>query len=151
LAEIYFDWNRDRLKADAGHIVEHTADLLQQDPTSQIDLQAICDERGTEAYSLTLGWQRVSLIKDYLKNLGISSTQITPHSYGTQPACKHPHKDCKQANRSRQEAFRLLAMTSTRAGCFVTFSLQNHQATNPAANYPTRKPFLQRIHLAESQ
>ena len=149
LAEIYFDWKRERIKADAGQIVEQTAALLQQDPTRRVELQATCDERGTEAYGLTMGWSRTVMITEYLKSLGVPTSQMTQISYGTQHRCKTQNPNCGQERQRHREAFRLLAMASSRAGCFVRFRLQDNQPTQTASNHIHRKPFLQRIHLAE--
>ena len=151
LAEIYFDWKRRVLRKDAGQIVEETATLLQKDGTKQLHAEAVCDERGTEAYTLTLGRKRTASIAAYLQSLGTPLQYISQISYGTRPHCKTQSQACGQERQRLRKIFRLLSMSSAQAGCLVQLRLQNTQTTQTVSDYSIRKPFLQRIHLAETR
>ena len=140
LAEIYFDWTRQALLEDSAKIVERAAEILQNDSTKHIDLQAVCDARGTEAYTITLGKKRTERITTYLRHLGIRSSQITQLRFGTRGNENSLH---------HQETFHLLAMTQSRAGCLVRLRLDTNQTQSVSVAPPLRTPFLQRIHLAE--
>ena len=100
LKEIYFDFDRSDLRADARGVLKANADWLKANPTSRVEIEGHCDERGTTEYNLALGAKRAQAAKDYLVTLGISAERLSTISYGKElPICKEQSEDCLQKNR----------------------------------------------------
>ena len=152
LAEIYFDAKRYFLKREAAQIIVESAKLLAQDHTRKLQIEAICDKRGTAAYSLALGNLRAYAVSRYLHNLGISSSQISTTSFGAHPhRCQASSPDCWQDTLRMDHAFNLLAMNQPQEGCLTRLRLTMDISDQPTPKHTTRQLFLQRIHLAESR
>lgn len=152
LAEIYFDAKRYFLKREAAQIIEESARILGEDKTRKLQVEALCDKRGTTAYSLALGSHRAYAVTRYLHNLGIPSSQISATSFGThQHPCEASSSACWQDTLRIDHAFYLLAMNHPQSGCLIRLRLNPGLRDQTTPEHVTRQPFLQRIHLAESR
>ena len=152
LAEIYFDAKRYFLKREAAQIIVESAKLLAHDHTRKLQIEAICDKRGTTAYSVALGIHRADSVTRYLQNLGVSSSQISTISFGShQPRCYGRASDCWQDMLRIDQAFQLLAMNRPQSGCLTRLRLTPGISDQTTSAHATHQPFLQRIHLAESR
>lgn len=101
LADIYFDFNRASIRADAKPVLEANARVFRtRYPDLSLLIEGHCDERGTEEYNLVLGERRAQATKRYLIDLGIQSTKVETVSYGEEkPSCFVSHSDCWGKNR----------------------------------------------------
>jgi len=100
LKEIYFDYDRHDLRADARATLKGNADWLKDNPSVRIEIEGHCDERGTNEYNLALGAKRAQAAKDYLVSLGITANRLSTISYGEEvPVCKEQNEECWQKNR----------------------------------------------------
>jgi len=100
LKEIYFDYDRYDLRADARATLKGNADWLKGNPSVRIEIEGHCDERGTNEYNLALGAKRAQAAKDYLVSLGITANRLSTISYGEEvPVCKEQNEECWQKNR----------------------------------------------------
>lgn len=81
-ANIYFDYDRYNLRADARAVLDAKAQFLKAKEDITILIEGHCDERGTVEYNLALGQKRADAAKTYLINLGISPYRIQTVSYG---------------------------------------------------------------------
>ena len=100
LKDIYFDFDRADLRADAREILKANADWLKRNPAATVQIEGHCDERGTAEYNLALGAKRAQTAKDYLVTLGISEQRMSTISYGQElPVCTEHNEDCWQKNR----------------------------------------------------
>ena len=100
LKDIYFDFDRYDLRADARDTLKADADWLKQDPGTTIEIEGHCDERGTSEYNLALGAKRAQAAKDYLTSLGLDAQRLSTISYGQEiPVCTEHNEDCWQKNR----------------------------------------------------
>ena len=101
LNHVYFDFDQYSIRDDAISILQVNAQLLKttyQDFT--ILIEGYCDERGTSEYNLVLGERRAQAIKNYLVDLGVSSSRIQIASYGKErPICTELKESCLQKNR----------------------------------------------------
>ncbi len=79
---VHFAYDSSVLSADAKRILQDKSDYLTKHPNLSIIVQGHCDERGTTEYNLGLGERRAVTVKNYLKDLGISSSRISTVSYG---------------------------------------------------------------------
>lgn len=101
LGHVYFDFDQYVIRGDAVSTLQENAQLLSatyQD--SSVLIEGHCDERGTTDYNLVLGERRAQAVKDYLVNLGVSSSRIQIVSYGKErPSCTGSEESCYQENR----------------------------------------------------
>ncbi len=100
LKEIYFDFDRYDLRADARASLKANADWLKANPSVRVEIEGHCDERGTNEYNLALGAKRAQAAKAYLVTLGIAAERLSTISYGEElPVCKEHTDECWQKNR----------------------------------------------------
>jgi peptidoglycan-associated lipoprotein len=100
LKDIFFEFDRYDLRADARDILKSNADWLKKNPSARVEIEGHCDERGTNEYNLALGARRSQAVKDYLVTLGISNERLSTISYGEEiPVCKEQSEDCRGKNR----------------------------------------------------
>jgi len=100
LEDIYFAFDQFTLSDEARTALEANANILKEDPSLNITIEGHCDERGTEAYNMTLGERRADAAKKYLTDLGVSPKQLHTVSYGKErPSCFSQTEECYQANR----------------------------------------------------
>jgi peptidoglycan-associated lipoprotein len=104
IEDAYFDYNQHALRPDAIRALQADSkelrDIIVQYPTYKLTIEGHCDERGSEAYNLALGDARAKAAKDYLVQVGISTTQLAVVSYGKdKPICDEHDETCWQKNR----------------------------------------------------
>jgi peptidoglycan-associated lipoprotein len=79
--DVFFDYDKYDLRADARQVLSDNAQLLK-DHSSKLVLEGHCDERGTDEYNLALGQRRADAVKNYLADLGVSAAAMSTVSYG---------------------------------------------------------------------
>jgi peptidoglycan-associated lipoprotein len=85
---------------DAQSVLEANAGVLKSQSGEKILLEGHCDERGTGAYNLVLGERRAKAAAQYLRDLGVPSSQMQITSYGKErPFCTEHSEACWQSNR----------------------------------------------------
>lgn len=100
LKEIYFDFDRYDIRADARPVLQANADWLRKNPAMRVQIEGHADERGTTEYNLALGAKRAQAAKDYLATLGVGAGSLSTISYGEEvPVCKEKTEECWQKNR----------------------------------------------------
>jgi peptidoglycan-associated lipoprotein len=100
LKDVYFEFDRYDLRADARDTLKANADWLKNNPSTRVEIEGHCDPRGTNEYNLALGAKRSQTAKDYLVSLGIPGERISTISYGAEiPVCKESTEDCWRQNR----------------------------------------------------
>ncbi|RPH79065.1 MAG: peptidoglycan-associated lipoprotein Pal [Nitrospiraceae bacterium] len=100
LSDVFFDFDRFVIREEARSGLEVNADLLKSQPSEKILIEGHCDERGTSAYNLVLGERRAQATARYLRDFGVSSSQIQITSYGKErPFCTEHSEACWQSNR----------------------------------------------------
>jgi peptidoglycan-associated lipoprotein len=100
LKEIYFDFDRYDLRAEARATLKANAGWLKANPAARVEIEGHADERGTNEYNLALGAKRAQAAKDYLVTLGIATGRLSTISYGEEvPVCKEKTEECWQKNR----------------------------------------------------
>jgi peptidoglycan-associated lipoprotein len=82
LQNIYFDYDKSSIRADAREILKANAEIFTKNSSSKIVAEGHCDERGTAEYNMALGERRAQEAKQYLVNLGIDASRIETISYG---------------------------------------------------------------------
>jgi peptidoglycan-associated lipoprotein len=100
LSDILFDFDRFVIRDAARSGLEANAGLLKSQSGEKILIEGHCDERGTSAYNLVLGERRAQAAAQYLRDLGVSSSQMQITSYGKErPFCAEHSEACWQSNR----------------------------------------------------
>lgn len=100
LKEVYFDFDKYDLRADARATLKANADWLKGNPWAQGEVEGHADERGTNEYNLALGAKRAQAARDYLVTMGIAAGRLSTISYGEEvPVCREKTEECWQRNR----------------------------------------------------
>ncbi len=102
--DIYFDYDKSDLRADAQRAAMADAELLKrifaQDPNFTVVIEGNCDERGSAEYNLGLGDRRATSLKEYFMQQGLPENRIRTISYGKEkPVCTDANEACYQRNR----------------------------------------------------
>lgn len=103
LENIYFDFNKWRVKEESFISLNKIVTVLKEHPEMNLVINAHTDNKGRDAYNLSLSKKRAASAVTYLINNGINKNRLQSKGYGeTKPKidCK---KDCTdkdlQANR----------------------------------------------------
>ncbi len=97
---IYFNFDSFALTADARTVLAANAAWLKSNPSSMVEIEGHCDERGTTEYNLALGAKRARAAMDYLVTLGVNPARIKTTSYGEElPSCRESTEACYLDNR----------------------------------------------------
>jgi len=100
LTDAFYDYDKYNLRDDARSALSTDATWLQKYPSVKIMIEGHCDERGTQAYNLSLGDRRANAAKEYLVSLGVAESKIRTVSYGKErPFCTDSNESCWQQNR----------------------------------------------------
>jgi peptidoglycan-associated lipoprotein len=100
IQDIFFDFDRYNIRADAVLVLEQNAKILKDNPDVNVVIEGYCDIRGTEEYNLALGQRRAEATKNYLVRLGVSPTRIQAVSRGeTTQWAEGTSEDAYQQNR----------------------------------------------------
>ena len=98
---VFFDYNQyaikseylDRLRQQAAWLREHEQDTLL--------IEGYCDERGSEAYNLSLGNKRAEAVKDVLVKLDADASRIRTISYGKENPVERSHNETAWSHNRR--------------------------------------------------
>jgi peptidoglycan-associated lipoprotein len=100
LKEVYFDFDRYDLRADARETLKANGDWLKGNPSAVVEIEGHCDERGTNEYNMALGAKRAQAVMDYLATLGVAANRLSTISYGEElPVCEEHTEECWAKNR----------------------------------------------------
>ncbi len=102
--DVYFDYDRNDIRADGRDTLTKDADLIKRilasDPGFAIVIEGHCDERGSEEYNLALGDRRALAVKEFLVQLGVPEDRLKTISFGKEkPTCTDENEACYQRNR----------------------------------------------------
>lgn len=79
---VYFDFNKDEIKAEYRPLVDAHAKYLLANPGAKVVLQGNTDEAGSREYNLALGQRRAVAVKKAINLAGVQDKQIETISYG---------------------------------------------------------------------
>jgi len=83
---VYFDFDKDEVKAEYRPLVEAHAKYLQANPNAKLMIQGNADSRGSREYNLALGQRRSVAVKKAMNVVGAQDAQIETVSYGEEKA-----------------------------------------------------------------
>jgi peptidoglycan-associated lipoprotein len=100
LKDVFYDFDRYDLSADARTTLRANADWLRTNPSARVEIEGHCDERGTNEYNLALGAKRAQTAREFLTTLGIAGDRLSTISYGEEiPVCREHEESCWKQNR----------------------------------------------------
>ena len=113
IENIYYNFNKADIREDAKPSLNRLIDVLQQNPTMTIQLNAHTDCRGSDAYNNKLSKARAASVVKYLIEKGIAADRLQSQGYGeTDPIDKCDCKTCteEQYQMNRRTEFKILKM-----------------------------------------
>ncbi len=100
---IYFDLDKDEIRAQDRPVLEQKAAILQANPSLRIRVAGHADERGSDEYNLVLGTRRATSAKRYLETRGIDGSRIDIISYGEERPADTGSNEAAWAQNRRDE------------------------------------------------
>lgn len=82
IENIYYDYNKSFIRADAAVELDKIVKLLIENPTIKIEMGSHTDARGSDSYNMKLSDRRAKAAMDYLIKNGIAKSRVTFKGYG---------------------------------------------------------------------
>jgi len=112
LYEILFDYDKASLQQKSDKQLQHVLTLLIENPELKLEIQGHTDNKGEDAYNMTLSQQRAETVRRYLALFGIPAEQLTAKGYGeSQPVATNDTEEGRAKNR-RVELVKIDAQSS---------------------------------------
>ncbi len=101
LDKVYFEYNKAIIKSESFPILDAVAATMEGNPDIQlIEVQGHTDERGNDAYNLSLSDKRAKAVVKYLTDKGIAEDRLQGQGYGeTQPLERKSNESAWALNR----------------------------------------------------
>lgn len=100
LRNVFFDIDKFDLKKESEVELDKLVELLQKNPTINIEISGHTDSDGDDAKNTTLSENRAKAVLDYLVKKGIDGKRLTSKGYGeTKPLVKNDTPENKATNR----------------------------------------------------
>lgn len=101
---IYFEYNSNLVKGQASiATVSKIADYMRTHPNVYAFIEGHCDERGPEAYNLSLGSRRSNAVRTMLIDQGVNPNNLFTISYGKERPAVFENYDEAHAKNRRAE------------------------------------------------
>ncbi|MEO7906392.1 MAG: OmpA family protein [Saprospiraceae bacterium] len=117
LNNIYYDFDDDKILADAEKDLTFLLGLMKQYPDMVIELSSHTDARGNDAYNERLSQRRAQSAKNWLVSKGISERRIEAVGYGENEILNHCINgiDCTEDEHriNRRTEFKIIAGPTT--------------------------------------
>lgn len=94
---IYFAYNSSNVESQSFEELNKVSDLLKENPTWNLLIEAHSDMRGTDKYNLSLSIKRAEATKVFLVKTGIQASRIITNGYGeSKPLIDCLTKECTE-------------------------------------------------------
>jgi outer membrane protein OmpA-like peptidoglycan-associated protein len=103
LENIFYDFDKWEIRADATLELERLVKILNENPTITIELSSHTDWRGSDHYNLVLSDKRANAAVNYIISKGIPAERITAKGYGE----THPVNKCINHTECTEEEYQL--------------------------------------------
>ena len=101
LADVHFAFDSATLSESEKATLQQNGQWLMDNPGQKVVVEGHCDERGTAEYNLALGERRAQSVFDYLRSLGVKSSQVSTVSYGEEVPLDTGHGEAAWAKNRR--------------------------------------------------
>ena len=103
LPDIYFDFDRDILRAKSKKILQKLYLFLDENPELLVEISGHTDSKGNDNYNLTLSQKRSKVVVKYLIQRGIHQRRLVAKGYGeTNPLALNMNPDGTDNEKGRQ-------------------------------------------------
>jgi len=92
-ASVFFDYNQYVIKSEYLDRLRRQAAWLREHEQDELLIEGYCDERGSQAYNLSLGNKRAEAVKDLLVKFGAEAIRIRTMSYGKENPVERSHNE----------------------------------------------------------
>jgi len=100
MKDIFFDFDRDNVRADAEAVLQENAETMNNDPDLTIVVEGYADLRGSAQYNMGLAQRRADNTKAHLESLGVDGSRIEAVGVGeTEIFGEGSSSDAYQLNR----------------------------------------------------
>lgn len=82
----YFELNQFDVHSGDMGCINAQARYLVAHPNAKVRIEGNCDNRGSREYNRALGWKRANAVKTLLLQQGVSPSQISTFSWGSEKA-----------------------------------------------------------------
>ncbi len=107
LEQVQFDNAKATIKPESFPLLTQVADILVDHPeVRKVEVQGHTDDKGKDAYNMTLSQQRVDSVVQFLVEHGVEATRLTPKGYG-ETAPLVPNTNEKNRALNRRVAFKI--------------------------------------------
>lgn len=100
---IYFDYNKDAVKAEYAQLLQAHATFLSQNRGRKIRLEGHADERGSREYNMALGQRRSDAVRKAVSVLGVGNDRVETLSFGEDKPKTTGHDEASWAQNRRVE------------------------------------------------
>ncbi len=101
---LHFDYNQYLVKGAVNlAIIHQIANYMRQHPRVSLFIEGHCDERGPEAYNLSLGAKRANAVRELLIQEGVNPNALFTISYGKERPLVWDHHEEAWAQNRRAE------------------------------------------------
>ncbi len=100
LENVYFDFDKYEIKAESFESLNKIVNILSENPSYKVLIEAHADNIGSDAYNTTLSGRRGEAVKNYLVSNGIGESRITSQAFGeARPAASNSTAEGRAMNR----------------------------------------------------
>ncbi|WP_375419432.1 OmpA family protein [uncultured Hymenobacter sp.] len=104
---IFYDYNKANIRSDAAAELDKLVQTLVDNPKITIELSSHTDQRGKDAYNLSLSQRRANAAVAYIVSKGVDKSRLTAKGYGeTRPVLKNAKTE-PDYQRNRRTEFKV--------------------------------------------
>ena len=100
---VHFAFDSSVVKSSEHSKIAHVADYLKGNPSSAVEIQGYCDERGTEEYNRSLGERRALGVREELIGLGVDPSRVVTVTFGKDHPIDPGHDEAAWSKNRRAE------------------------------------------------
>lgn len=91
--DVHFGFDSTELGDDAQQNIDYNIQIMERNPSLDVQLEGHCDERGTAEYNLSLGSRRGEAVRDVLVAAGVNPSRLRVISYGEEVPINPGHTE----------------------------------------------------------
>lgn len=110
LENIYYDFDKFNIRADAADELDKLVTILNDNPTLKIELGSHTDARGSDAHNETLSQNRAKSAVEYIESKGVAADRLTYKGYGENQLLVKNAKTEEEHQRNRRTEFKILEL-----------------------------------------
>lgn len=149
-ADLYLPYEGVRVIGDTAALLAETAGVLDRERSWSLQVEAYCDKRGSEAYTLVVGDRQAAAVREKLHSMGVATGQTTSISYGAEGLlCTDQTGSCWEDNLRLQLSFDYLSLNQKGTSCLARLKMFAPSEISKAVAYSRQSTFLHRIQPAQ--